>query len=87
MNWEGLVTGVRKRLRETGGHVNMVSTALVTLTDQDTGPGESETLLLLTVLTSGLDELREACEELLTGLDALAIAMGAGETKKKPPIH
>ena len=84
MIWDELVTGVRKRLRGTEDQVVTLVGALGKLTDEEHGPGADETLLLLTMLTVGLDELREACDELLTGLDALAIVMRELTTKEKP---
>ena len=84
MNWDELVTGVRKKLRGTEDNVVTLTGALGNLIEDATGPDDGETILLLTLLTCGLAELHEACQALLVGLDALAITMRELTTKEGP---
>jgi len=86
MTWEELIRKARVGLREGGSHGVAVERAVVKIATGDEGPSEAETLCLLQELALGLSDLHSACEELLTGLDALAIAMRGYVTEEEAPF-
>jgi len=84
MTWEELINKARVWLGEAGSHSRLVQQATVRVVEDDSEPTPWETLCLLQELNMGLSDLHSACEELLTGLDALAIAMRGLVTEEEP---
>jgi len=84
MTWEVLIRKARVRLREAKSHGDIVERAVVETAADEWCDVERETLLLLQELAFGLGDLHSACEELLTGLDALAIAMHGYMAEEEP---
>ena len=87
MTWDRLIKKARTGLSEAGSHGVAVERAVVKIAATNEGPSEAETLCLIQDLALGLSHLHSACEELLTGLDALAIAMRGYMTDEDPKIH
>lgn len=83
MTWEDLIGCARERLTLTEIRTRKLETALVKLADDDDGPGEGETVLLLTLLTTSVGDLHRACESLTVGLDALMIMIRELTTEEK----
>jgi len=87
MTWEELISKGRHWSREARSHSALVERGVARMAQDDTDPTPWETTGLLQELALGLSDLHEACQTLLTGLDALAIAMRGDMTEEDPKIH
>ena len=84
MTWEELIRKARVKLREAGYHGALVERTTLSEVEDNSKLTPWKTLCLIQELALGLNDLHSACEELLTGLDALAIAMRGAMTEEEP---
>jgi len=86
MTWDELIKKARVWLGEAGSHGAIVERTVAELTEDHRELSPWKTTCLLQELALGLSDLHEACQVLLIGLDALAVAWGEllpeGETEE-----
>lgn len=76
MTWDELIRKTRVGLREAKTHGALVERTTASEVEDNNELTPWKTLCLIQELALGLSNLHEACQALLLGLDALAVAWG-----------